>query len=171
MIKKNKLIGFLEKYKRYIISFFFLIIFFFIFKQYLFYKEIKDNKEETIGYIINIRYRSRGAYSVKYIYYVQGEKHENSIGTSGFYGNNKRKGCVGCKFPVYYSSKDPTKSSIRLGKYEKFKRTCEFGLFDKKTDSLVEVSFRKKYKPKKKSEMIFDINTNTYKKVFYETYE
>lgn len=120
----------LEKYGKYIISLFFIIILFFIIKQYFYYREIKVNQKETIGLIEKMEYDSRGSYSLYYNYNVNGVNYKNTIGTSGFYGYNKKKGCVGCEFKVFYSSKNPNKSSIRLGKYENYKTTVEFGLFD-----------------------------------------
>lgn len=126
----DKLKIFLIKIRWYFVGLCIVLIFAAIIKQYFYYKEINENKKETIGYIESVDYRSRGAYSIVYLYYVAGKRYKNSIGINKFYGYNKRKGCVGCTFKVYYSSKDPSKSSIRLGKYEEYKRTVEFGQFD-----------------------------------------
>lgn len=122
----EKLKPFLDRYGKYIIGVAILLILISIGKQYFYYKEIKDNKRETTGIIERIEYNSRGANTLYFSYIVDGNSFRNNIGVNSFYGHNKRKGCVGCEFKVLYSSKDPKKSSIRLGKYEKYKRTVEF---------------------------------------------
>ncbi|WP_313804893.1 hypothetical protein [Flavobacterium sp.] len=122
----EKLKSYLEEYGKYIIIAAFLLITASIIKQFFYFKEIKENKKETVGTIEKFEYSSRGSYSLYFKYNIDGKTYSNSIGTNGFYGFNKRKGCVGCEFKVLYSSKDHRKSSIRLGKYEKHKRTVEF---------------------------------------------
>ncbi|UOK41632.1 MULTISPECIES: hypothetical protein [Flavobacterium] len=122
----EKLKSFFDKYGKYIIIAAVLLILISTGKQFFYYKEIKDYKKETIGLIEDFKYTSRGSYNLIYSYKVNNENYKNTIGTSGFFGDNKRKGCIGCEFKVLYSSKDPKKSSIRLGKYEKYKRTVEF---------------------------------------------
>jgi hypothetical protein len=129
MIAKNyfeKLKVFFERYGKYLVFTFVFLILISIGKQFLYYKEIKDYQKETVGLIEEYEYSSRGSYTLVYSYKVNNENFKNTIGTSGFYGDNKRKGCVGCEFKVLYSYKDPKKSSIRLGKYEKYKTTVEF---------------------------------------------
>lgn len=126
----NKLKIFLIKIRWYFVGLCIVLIFAAIIKQYFYYKEINENKKETIGVVEKFEYSSRGLYTLFYKYEVNNKPYKHTIGTSGFYGYNKRKGCVGCTFKVYYSSKDPSKSSIRLGKYEEYKRTIEFGQFD-----------------------------------------
>ncbi len=127
---KTKYIYFINKYGKYIVGVAIVLILISIVNQFFYYKEIKDYKKETIGFIEDFEYDSRGSYTLIYSYKVNNQNYKNTIGTSGFFGDNKRKGCVGCEFKVFYSSKNPNKSSIRLGKYETHKTTVEFGLFD-----------------------------------------
>ena len=124
MIDKIKF--FCVKYFWYFIALCILLIFVSIIRQYFYYKEIKDNRRETAGVVNEIKYSSRGSYSLSYTYKVGDKVYKNTTGIEKFYGHNNRKGCVGCKFKVVYSSKDHKKSSIRLGKYEDYKRTVEF---------------------------------------------
>lgn len=126
----NKLKVFFTRYGKYIIGIAITLIIIFIANQFFYYKEIRDYKKQTIGLIEDFKYTSRGSYNLIYSYKVNNQNYKNTIGTSGFLGDNKRKGCIGCEFKVFYSSKNPSKSSIRLGKYENHKRTVEFGLFD-----------------------------------------
>ena len=127
---KEKVLLFIEKYKKVLITLIFILIFLPISKQFFYFSEIKKNKKETIGVISKIKYTSRGDNSLYYYYMINGKKYEGITSVNSFYGYNKKKGCVGCEFKIYYSSKNPNKSTIRLDKYEKYKRTVEFGLFD-----------------------------------------
>jgi len=97
-----------------------IIIFGFIFYQKATYdNEIESNKELTIGVITNYQF-SNYAYSLSYEYMVNEKKYQKIISTSFFKCKDGSKGCVGKKFPVYYSKNDPTKSKIDLGKFNKF---------------------------------------------------
>lgn len=125
-----KIRDFIIKHIYTIVGIIILFIFFTIFKQYFYYDEIRLNKKETIGTIYKIRYSSRGSYQLYYHYEIDNVKYYGSTGIENFVGDNGRKGCVGCSFKVYYSSKDKQKSTIRLGKYEKYKTKVEFVNFD-----------------------------------------
>lgn len=106
-----------------------------ILRQFFYYKEIYNNKRETAGVVTKIEYTSRGSYTLSYTYQVNEKIYENHFGVSGFIGDNGKKGCVGCTFRVYYSSKDHEKSRLYLGKYERHKTTVEF--FDFEDENLL----------------------------------
>lgn len=129
-MNRNKIQLFFNKYRLHFMGLLVALIFAIIIKQFFYYNEIIENKKETIGVVYKIKYTSRGDNSLYYYYYVNTKKYYGATSVNSFYGYNKRKGCVGCSFKVYYSSKDPSKSSIRLGEYEEYKRTVEFGQFD-----------------------------------------
>ena len=87
---------------------------------------ILKNLEVTTGTVTDVRYISRGAYALHYKYVVNNNTYKNNIGIEKFIGNNKKLGCLGCSFKVYYSSENPEKSRIFLAEFEKYKTTVEF---------------------------------------------
>ncbi len=119
----------IEKYGKYIFIILVSYIVINVFKQYLYYKEICDNKKVTFGIVTHYdkTARDNGLY---YEYLVKSKRFKGVTSVNTFRGHNNKILCLGCKFVVYYSSKDPSKSRIYLGEYEKYKRTGEFGLFD-----------------------------------------
>lgn len=119
----------IEKYGKYIFIILVSYIVINIFSQYLYYKEICDNKKVTFGIVTHYVRTARGKIML-YEYVINNVKYQGEVSTNTFRGHNNKILCLGCKFVVYYSSKDPGKSRICLGEYEKFKRTSEFGLFD-----------------------------------------
>ena len=119
----------IAKYGKYLFIMMITSIIFMIFKQYLYYKEICDNKKVTFGIVTHYVRTARGKIML-YEYVINNIKYRGEVSTNTFRGHNNKILCLGCKFVVYYSSKDPSKSRIYLGEYEKFKRTSEFGLFD-----------------------------------------
>lgn len=121
----EKLKKFSEKYKNALFSIFLLFIIIPIGLQYLYYKEIFDNKLSTKGKIIGIERTTRDC-SLIYEYNVNGVKYLGSVSVSNFTGSNGKKCCVNCDFKVFYSSKSNEKSVIYLGDYENYKRTVEF---------------------------------------------
>ena len=97
----------------------------FIAKQYIYYLEVKNNKKSTLGKIIKYEETNRD-YTLYYEYIVDGKLYTGKTSVAYFEDLRKGKFCVGCNFKVYYSSKNPDKSSIYLSQYEKNKRTVEF---------------------------------------------
>ncbi|MCZ8089032.1 hypothetical protein [Flavobacterium sp.] len=121
----ERLKKFSEKYKKVLFSIIVLLIIIPIGLQYLYYKEIFENKLSTKGTIIGMEETIRD-YTLIYEYNVNGKKYLGSVSVSNFTGRNGKKCCVNCDFKVFYSSKSNEKSVIYLGDYEKYKRTVEF---------------------------------------------
>ena len=122
----SKIIIFLDKNIKIILVSLFLVICVGIYIQFDNQKEILKNLEVTTGTVTDVRYISRGAYALHYKYVVNNNTYKNNIGIEKFIGNNKKLGCLGCSFKVYYSSENPEKSRIFLAEFEKYKTTVEF---------------------------------------------
>lgn len=88
--------------------------------------QIYTYRKVTTGKIIKYAFMNMKRYELEYEYYVQGRRYTNQIETSYFKCNDGNKGCINKEFPVLYSEKNPEYSMIKLGKYEKFRRTVEF---------------------------------------------
>ncbi|MBC9795848.1 DUF3592 domain-containing protein [Sinomicrobium weinanense] len=97
-----------------------------VFYQYYQQKNIIKYKQETIGTVVEFQNHSAGRSGILYEYVVNGKKYTGQVGINKFKCGNGKWGCVGEKFKVYYSSKNPKYSKIDLGKYEKYKATVEF---------------------------------------------
>ncbi len=97
-----------------------------IYIQYQEDQEIKKYEGITKATIIKFEHINLTAYYIDYKYYVEGKKYIGSTGVERFRCDNGKWGCLGEKFKVSYSKKKPSKSTIHLGKYEKYKRTVEF---------------------------------------------
>ncbi len=95
-------------------------------KQYYRQKEIALYRQKTIGQVIDLEHDTKANYSLEYSYVVDDVKYNGIVGVEFFKCSDGTKGCVGKKFYVYYSSKNPEYSRIYLGKYEKHKTTVEF---------------------------------------------
>ncbi|MDO3696015.1 hypothetical protein QVZ41_14275 [Wenyingzhuangia sp. chi5] len=99
-----------------------LLITYSAFRQY----EIQKYKAKVIGVVTKISFTGNFRYSLDYEYTVNDVKYIGSVGVSNFICDDGTKGCVGKKFEIYYSTKNPEYSRIYLGKYEKNKQTVEF---------------------------------------------
>ncbi|MHB0756948.1 hypothetical protein [Polaribacter sp. M15] len=97
-----------------------------IFYQYYGQNEIENNKENTTGEVIEFLHKTNLDYAIIYEYFVEGKRYTNQIGISFFKCENGKKGCLGEKFTVYYSKKNPKFSKIDLGKYNEFQNTVDF---------------------------------------------
>ncbi|MGY6649666.1 hypothetical protein [Wenyingzhuangia sp. IMCC45574] len=89
-------------------------------------KEVSIYGKKIIGEVVKFDYGSRGFCSIDYSYSVDGKKYRGSVGVTKFDCEDGTKCCIGKKFYVYYSSKNPEYSRIYLGKYEKYKTSVEF---------------------------------------------
>ncbi|MBG7613378.1 hypothetical protein IU405_14085 [Polaribacter sp. BAL334] len=98
----------------------FIIILYVVYNKNSYQNEINNNKEETIGEIVDFHYSNK-EYRLIYMYKVDNIEFENIISTRFFRCKDGTKGCVGKTFKVYYSSKNPEKSDIDLEEYNKFK--------------------------------------------------
>lgn len=103
-----------------------LIIIFGINKQCEEDQEIRMFKGVTEATITKFQHRNLAYYYIEYEYYVEGYAYQGSVGVEKFECENGKLGCVGKKFKVNYSTKNPSKSTIDLGIYEKYKTTVEF---------------------------------------------
>lgn len=107
-----------------ILGFFIVLIIAGYFYNKLKYNELSKNGKITEAIVIDFRYRSSALYKIIYKYNVNGIEYINSRAVSSFkceesYNNNE--GCVGMKFKIRYSSKDPNINEIDLGKYNRYK--------------------------------------------------
>jgi hypothetical protein len=84
-------------------------------------KNLLDNLVYTESKIIEFKYLGKTDYSVNYVFFVKNKKYIGKVSTSFFKCSNETKGCVGKKFKVGYSFKDPSINEIDLGSYNKFK--------------------------------------------------
>ena len=98
-----------------------LIIILFIFRDFYIEKDIDNNEKVTLGEIIEFRTHYQARYSIVYQYSVDNITYTGNSSVSFFRCDNGNKGCVGNKFSVFYSSKNPSHSRIDLGKYEKYR--------------------------------------------------
>ena len=89
-------------------------------QKYYFKKEIIETGNETTGIVTGYQF-SNYAYILKYEYYVENKKFENSKSTSYFKCKDGTEGCVGKEFKVSYLKENPEKSIIDLGIYNKYK--------------------------------------------------
>ena len=102
-----------------------MIIGYLVFKQFLYYNEIDKNKSFTTGKVIKFTedIRSCGVY---YEYIINKKKYTGVTSVRNLKKFKNNITCTNCVLKVIYSSKDPSKSSLRLGKYEKYKTKVEF---------------------------------------------
>ncbi|HLO74240.1 MAG TPA: hypothetical protein VK164_09925 [Flavobacterium sp.] len=102
-----------------------MIISVLIIKQFLFFYEIDNYKCNTFG---TIQYTTENLRSISlhYRYIVNDKEYIGNTSVRNFSKIKDELICKNCNFKVYYSSKDPSKSSLRLGKYEKYKTKVEF---------------------------------------------
>jgi hypothetical protein len=102
-----------------------MIIGYLVFKQFLYYNEIDKNKLFTTGKVIKFTENIRG-YGVYYEYIINKKKYSGVTSVRNLKKFKNNITCTNCVLKVIYSSKDPSKSSLRLGKYEKYKTKVEF---------------------------------------------
>jgi len=95
------------------------------FREYSKQTDIKNNTKITSGRLLELRSKYKASFALIYEYYVDEKRYTSSVGISPFKCDDGRKNCIGKKFTVYYSSKNPENSRIDLGKYEKYKTTVE----------------------------------------------
>ena len=74
------------------------------------------SKAEIVDY-----YNVGGKKYLKYEFYINNVKYQGEQRVNAFVCENGIEGCVGEKFTVEYSSKNPNNNEIDLGKYNKFK--------------------------------------------------
>lgn len=103
-----------------------LIIIIRTFIQYQDDQEIKRYKGTTEATIIEFKHVNLTYYYIKYKYKVEKEEYIGETGVRWFKCDDGKLGCVGHTFKLSYSTKNPSKSTIHLGKYEKHKGTVEF---------------------------------------------
>ena len=104
----------------------FLTVIIGIIMQYQEDQEIKRYRRTTEATIIKFEHINLSDYYIKYKYKVEGKEYIGRTGVEYFKCDDGKLGCVGHTFMVSYSSNDPSKSNIHLGKYEKHERTVEF---------------------------------------------
>ncbi len=102
-----------------------MIIGYLVFKQFLYYNEIDKNKSFTTGKVIKFTEDIR-SYGVYYEYIINKKKYTGVTSVRNLKKFKNNITCTNCVLKVIYSSKDPSKSSLRLGKYEKYKTKVEF---------------------------------------------
>ena len=102
-----------------------MIIGYLVFKQFLYYNEIDKNKSFTTGKVIKFTEDIR-SYWVYYEYIINKKKYTGVTSVRNLKKFKNNITCTNCVLKVIYSSKDPSKSSLRLGKYEKYKTKVEF---------------------------------------------
>ena len=84
--------------------------------------DIINNGKSTIGIITKYQF-SNYSYTLTYKYYIKGTEYSKSIGIDFFKCDDGTKGCLGKKFKVMYLPRNPKKSIIDLGKFNKKKHT------------------------------------------------
>ncbi|MEO0525909.1 MAG: DUF3592 domain-containing protein [Bacteroidota bacterium] len=109
-----------------ILGLLFLIAFGILGRQYFREKNIFENQAKTEGTITKFKKSGKDGSGVTYKYKVNNIWYYGSVGVHPFKCENGKKGCVGKKFTVYYSTENPKYSRINLGIYEKHKATVEF---------------------------------------------
>ena len=102
-----------------------MIIGYLVFKQLLYHNEIDKNKSFTTGKVIKFTAAIR-RYGVYYEYIINIKKYTGVTSVRNLKKFKNNITCTNCVLKVIYSSKDPSKSSLRLGKYEKYKTKVEF---------------------------------------------
>ena len=102
-----------------------MIIGYLVFKQFLYYNEIDKNKSFTTGKVIKFTEDIR-SYGVYYEYIINKKKYTGVTSVRNLKKFKNNITFTNCVLKVIYSSKDPSKSSLRLGKYEKYKTKVEF---------------------------------------------
>ena len=92
-----------------------------------FYKgySISENKNSTVGTIIEFKSINKSRYGIKYEYFISGERYTGNVGVE-YFECEKENGCVGSEIIVYYSSENPNLSQVNLKEYEKYKTTIDF---------------------------------------------
>lgn len=119
-----------EKFYRITFIIIFTVLFFTIaIRIYVQHKEdneIKMYEGEAEAIVTKFKHINLTAYYIDYEYTVDKKKYKGSVSVAKFKCDNGVLGCVGNTFKVSYSTKNPSKSNIHLGKYEKYKRTVEF---------------------------------------------
>lgn len=98
----------------------FIIILFVILFNFYKEKDLSDNKVFSKAKIIDY-FNVGGKKHIKYMFYVNKKRFLGETKVYPFKCDNGIGGCVGEKFKVRYSSKDPNNSEIDLGKYNKFR--------------------------------------------------
>lgn len=101
---------------------FFLTIPFFIIKSNY---ELNTNIKFTKGIVDSFKYNQSGRYSLNYYFHVNGKKYTGSTSTYNFNCSNNDK-CIGNKFTIAYSEKDPTNNEINLNEFEKHRADTRF---------------------------------------------
>ncbi|WP_264559113.1 hypothetical protein [Flavobacterium sp. N2270] len=101
-----------------------VFIIFMLFSDEIDNLEIRNNKGITSGKILRKYYTTSGGV-LEYEYTVNKIKYTGSVGVKKFIGHNNTNGCIGCEFYIYYSTKNPKKSKINLGKYNKYNRSLQ----------------------------------------------
>lgn len=110
------------KYQKYLIGIgFILLIAFGVYRNSFEEYELNNHGKITEAKIIDFRYGSNSSYTLKYVFYVNKKKYEDSRRFSFFECDNGKNGCVGQKFKVIYSYRNPKINEINLGKYNKYK--------------------------------------------------
>ena len=82
-------------------------------------KDLSENKAYTTAKVIDYFYVGGKTY-IKYVFFVNGKRIEREKKVYPFKCDNGVKGCVGSKFKVAYSKKNPNNNEIDLGKYKKY---------------------------------------------------
>lgn len=103
-----------------LVLFMFIIVLYVAYNKNSYHNEINNNKKTTMGVVVDFQY-SNHKYILTYKYKVDNIDYEKEFTTSFFRCKDGTKGCVGKTFKVYYSSKNPEKSDIDLGEYNKLK--------------------------------------------------
>ncbi len=87
---------------------------------YTYQKELQLNQFGiyTSGKILSFNHTSKTQYEIKYIFFVKGVRYKGGTLIGYFKCDDGSIGCVGNKFDVIYSSKNPKINEIILGKYE-----------------------------------------------------
>ena len=109
-----------------VVSAIFLTAIIIIIMQYQEDQEIKRYRRTTLAQVIEFKHINLTRYYIKYKYKVEGKEYTGRTGVEHFKCDDGALGCVGHTFKVIYSRKNPSKSNIDLGKYEKYERTVEF---------------------------------------------
>lgn len=111
------------KYQKYIIGIgFILLIAFGIYRNSSKEYELNKYGKVTVAKIIGFKYIHVTSYKIKYEYFVEGVNIVQEERTSYFECDSGEDGCLGKKFQVVYSTKDPKISVINLGKYNIYKK-------------------------------------------------
>ncbi|MGC6430677.1 MAG: hypothetical protein ACON5F_06530 [Jejuia sp.] len=96
---------------------FLLLILFGVFRNSNEEYELRKYGRIAEAKIINYGYASGASSFIDYVFYVNGEKYFGTRKVSSFKCDDGKKGCVGEKFKVIYSSRNPEISEIDLGIY------------------------------------------------------